>query len=107
MGEPFDETVPERTEQLVLTVGMVWRESRVSCPHRDILRAYRDGALEEGPAGYLRWHIDRAQCPFCQAQLDDFAREDSEAVGEQLDGLRDRLLSSTMSILREKRAGDK
>ena len=103
MGDPFDDSVPERTEQLVVTVGLVWRESRVSCPPRDILRSYRDGALPEGPTGYLRWHIEEADCPYCQAQLEDFEREDVAAASEQLSGLRDRLLSSTISILRSKK----
>ena len=41
MAQPPEDQVPERTELLSVTVGMVWREARVSCPHRDILRAYR------------------------------------------------------------------
>ncbi len=105
MDGPEDDPIPERTEQLALTVGTVWRDARVSCPHRDILRSYKAGMT--GPAAdYIRFHVEEAQCPYCQANLDDFEREDTEAAGEQLGDLRDRLLSSTMSMIREKREND-
>jgi hypothetical protein len=104
MAQPED-PVPERTELLSVTVGMVWREARVSCPHRDILRAYREGGLPTGAADYVRFHVAEAECAYCQAQLDDLARDDAATTEVHLHGLKDRLLSSTMSLLRQKRRG--
>ncbi|MFQ5507309.1 MAG: hypothetical protein ACE5F1_21285 [Planctomycetota bacterium] len=105
-AEENDENpVPERTEHLVVTVGRVWREARVTCPHRDILRAYRENALKPEQADYLRFHIEEAECPYCQAQLEDLARTDETATTGQLDGFKERLLSSTMTFLRKEKSG--
>ena len=97
--------IPARTEQLVVTVGNVWREARVSCPHRDILRAHRAGSLDEAQAGYLRFHIEEAECPYCQAILEDLERENRSATErDELEGIRERLLSSTMTLLDQRKA---
>ena len=102
-----EEQIPvERVEFFALTVGALWRESRVSCPHRDILRAHHDNALESAQADYVTFHVEEAACPFCQAVLEDIAREDADAKSEHLETMRERLVSSTISMLREKRKRD-
>lgn len=101
-----EDMVPERVAHFAMTVGSVWREARVSCPHPDILRAYHDGALEEGQQDYVRFHVDDAACPYCQATIEDFARADAAAANAPLENLKERLLNSTMSVLREKRERD-
>ena len=100
-----DNNAPDRTEELMVTVGKVWRETRVTCPHRDILRAYRGSALDRAQADYLKFHIEEAECPYCQAQLEDLARQDAAAQGPELDQIKERLLSSTMTFLRNKKSG--
>lgn len=101
-----EDLVPERVAQFAMTVGSVWREARVSCPHPDLLRAYHDGGLSEEQREYIRFHVEDAACPYCQATLEDMARADADAASAPLDNLKERLLSSTMSVLREKRARD-
>ncbi len=101
-----DPEIPARTEDLAVTVGRVWRETRVTCPHRDILRAYRDGALESAQADYLVFHIDEAECPYCQAQIEDLARQDAAAGGVELDEIKERLLTSTMTFLRREKSSN-
>ncbi len=97
--------VPERTERLMLTAGEVWREAGVSCPHPDILLAWKEGALAEGPSGYLRFHVEEAGCPRCQAVVEDLTRKARADSGreEELGSLKAKLLSSTMTFLRKRK----
>lgn len=103
---PVQDMVPERVERFAMTVGSVWREARVSCPHLDILRAYHEQGLDEGQSNYVRFHVEEAGCPYCQANLEDIARERGANADEPLDQFRERLRSSTMNVLREKRGRD-
>lgn len=96
--------IPERAERLMLTVGRVWREGRVSCPHPDLLRAHHDGSLSGGQADYIAWHVNEAECPYCMAWLDEIdASEKDAGERQQLDEIKERLLSSTMTFLESKR----
>ena len=96
--------VPERAERLMLTVGRVWREGRVSCPHGDLLRAHQDGSLTGGQADYITWHVNVAECPYCMAYLDEIEASEKDAGKRQeLDQIKERLLSSTMTFLESKR----
>ncbi len=99
-----DLLVPERSERLMLTVGRAWREGRVSCPHSDLLRSYKDGGLSGGQADYIAWHVKEAECPYCMAYLDEIEAADSTSDKKQeLDQIKERLLSSTMTFLASKR----
>jgi hypothetical protein len=63
---------PDREdEQFDMSVSQVWVRRRISCPHRDILRAYLAGGLREGERDYIRFHLDVIECPFCHANLED------------------------------------
>lgn len=99
-----EDMIPERVERFAMTVGSVWRDARVSCPHADLLRAYSDDGLDAAQADYVRFHVEDAACPYCQATLEDLARADETAADAPLENLKERLLSSTMDVLREKRA---
>jgi hypothetical protein len=91
-----------REEELELTVGLVWREERVGCPHRDVLRAFLDGSLEPGAMDYLAFHIDECLCPYCGSVLDELREQDANVLREDLLGIKDRLLRSTAVFLRSK-----
>lgn len=105
LPEDADELlVPERTERLMLTVGRVWRDGRVSCPHQDLLRAWHDGGLSGGQADYIAWHIQEAECPYCMAYIDEIESADVDGSKKQeLDEIKERLLSSTMTFLESKK----
>jgi RNA polymerase sigma factor (sigma-70 family) len=112
-AEMSDESIdpastPERTEQLVVTVGQVWRDARVSCPHRDVLNAFLEGGLPEDAASYIRFHIDEAECPYCAAHVEDLRRLELEASRKTLESVKDRLLESTsLELLKVKGARGK
>ena len=61
----------DEDELLAFTVGTVWREERVSCPHPDVLRAYDTRSLDEGAMEFLAFHLHESQCPYCNAVLED------------------------------------
>jgi len=87
-------------DQLAFTVATVWREERVSCPHPDILKAYLAGSLDGGAREFLAFHLDESHCPYCNAVLADFEASESRVDREELEGLRERLLRSTVTALR-------
>ena len=94
-----------RDEVFEQTVATVWREERVSCPHRDILRAYLEGSLEEAPAGYLRFHLETARCPWCTMALQELRREMGVAPPPEprVDEALEKALRSTITHLRNSR----
>jgi len=93
----------KRINQMTFTLGQVWREMRVSCPHPDILLAWKEGSLEKGPSSYLDFHVNEAECPVCQAVIEDLERRGKDAAEESalLEDLRESLLSSTRTFLRD------
>jgi hypothetical protein len=95
----------DRIDRMTFTLGQVWREMRVSCPHPDLLLAWKEGSLDEGPSDYLEFHVNEAECPFCQAVIEDLERRGKDAAEESalLEELRESLLSSTRTFLRDQK----
>jgi hypothetical protein len=87
-------------EDLELTVGAVWREERVSCPHPDILRAYLAQSLEAGAMGFVTFHLRESLCPYCDAVLEDLRLSEADARQAGFEHVRERLLRSTVTALR-------
>jgi RNA polymerase sigma factor (sigma-70 family) len=74
----------------------VWEEHRPSCPKRSTLGGYLLGTLDEGWTAYVKFHVERLGCRFCNANLDDLRRETAEAR----DTVRDRVMQSTVGFFR-------
>jgi anti-sigma factor RsiW len=55
----------------VHSLGEIWRQHRLSCPTREQLGTYLLGALDEGSAGYIAFHVELLGCRYCQANLAD------------------------------------
>jgi hypothetical protein len=53
------------------TIGAIWRRARLSCPSRTELGQYVLGTLPEKSADYIRFHLDKIGCRYCQANLAD------------------------------------
>lgn len=91
----------EYLDEFDLTVSTLWREERLSCPHRDLLQSYADGELPAAQLDYLRFHLEQVSCAACRAELAALGapppREsgDSELESE----IRERLLRSTRTFL--------
>lgn len=68
------------------TIGAIWRRARLSCPTRSELGQYILGTLDEGAADYIRFHLERIGCRYCQANLADLqadAQSDAPAQRRQ------------------------
>ena len=90
----------EGDERLLdLDVREVWRESRVSCPARYWLGRRLAGTLEEGPASYVKFHLEEMHCEWCQANSDDLDRADRAA---DLKPILERVGESTLNYLRSR-----
>ncbi len=86
-------------DALDLDVGAAWVAGRASCPARHWLARHLSGALAEGPAAFVRFHLDDVQCAWCRANLDDLAELESRA---DLEPLLERVGASTVQYLRSR-----
>ena len=82
-----------------IDVGAVWRAGRASCPARHWLARSHAATLPEGPAAYVRFHVEEIGCEWCQANLDDLARAEDEGT---LAPLLERVEASTATYLRSR-----
>jgi anti-sigma factor RsiW len=67
------------------SLGAVWRRERLTCLSREDLGAYLLGALADGHAEYVRFHVEVVGCPFCRANLADLEerRRDGAAKSKE------------------------
>jgi RNA polymerase sigma-70 factor (ECF subfamily) len=80
------------------TVARIWREEGISCLKRSTLGRYLLGALDDEWSMYVDFHVDKAGCPRCNANLEDLQVEDERdgATGRQL---RERCFASSVGFL--------
>ena len=83
------------------SLGEIWRRHRLSCPSREQLGSYLLNVLDDGVAGFLRFHLEVSGCRTCQANLDDLKhlRTDEPAV---VDNRRKKYFQSSAGHLRRK-----
>jgi hypothetical protein len=63
----------------VHSLGEIWRRGRLSCPSREQLGSFLLGALPEGAADYISFHLEMVGCRYCQANLADLQRQQAES----------------------------
>ncbi len=84
------------------SVGEIWRRQRLSCPARQQLGSHLLGALDEGQAAYIEFHLTTIGCRYCQANLEDLRRQQQETA-ETVKTRRTKYFQSTAGHLRSKR----
>jgi len=62
-----------RRDSGVHSVGDIWRRHRLSCPSREDLGSYLLGAMMDDKADYIKFHIEKIGCRYCQSNLDDLS----------------------------------
>jgi hypothetical protein len=72
-------SIHSRRSAGVHSLGEIWRARRISCPTREQLGSYLLGALEEGYALYIAFHIEVVGCRYCQANLEDLRSQQADA----------------------------
>ncbi len=55
------------------SVGDIWRRHRLSCPSREELGSYLLGAMMDDQSDYIKFHLEKIGCRFCQSNLDDLS----------------------------------
>jgi len=98
----FFESLRREVEARNLSISLVWKEERITCPHRDVLEAYHYGSLRDDEADYIAFHVERIGCPYCAANLEDIASGDKPLSDKKIRGARDELLRSTTYFLRRR-----
>ncbi|MCI0360191.1 MAG: hypothetical protein L0211_17070 [Planctomycetaceae bacterium] len=90
-----------RRDAGVHSVGEIWRRLRLSCPPRPQLGSHLLGALDEGQAAYIDFHVRIVGCRYCQANLEDLRRQQDETA-ETVKTRRTKYFQSTAGHLRKK-----
>ncbi len=91
-----------RREAGVHSLGDIWRRHRVSCPSRQRLGSLLLGALPDVEADYLRFHINIVGCRYCQANLTDLEKQQSERA-DTAESRRRKYFQSSAGLLRRKK----
>ncbi len=75
-----DEALRQQLSQVIAkrdsgvhTVGDIWRRHRLSCPSREDLGSYLLGAMMDDQADYIKFHLEKIGCRYCQSNLDDLS----------------------------------
>lgn len=63
----------EETEGLSFSVGQLWMQERISCPHPDILLAHASGGLDPEEAEFIDFHLHTVECPGCQSRAEQIS----------------------------------
>ena len=85
------------------TLGGIWHRSRLTCPSRQQLGSYLLDALDPQLAGYIRFHLDVIECPFCQANFADLERRQSGQPASLAEARGKRFLEATRELLGKER----
>jgi len=100
LSQMLGEALDSGESDVHFDVGELWKRARVSCPARHWLARSVAGTLSEGPAAFVRFHLEEMHCEWCQANLDDLERAGREA---EMQPLLESLQASTLRYLHSRR----
>src|SRR5690606_22476787 len=66
----------------VHSLGGIWRRHRLSCPSRTELGSYLLGVLPEAEQDMVKFHLETAGCPLCQASVRDLQSQQASQTDE-------------------------
>jgi RNA polymerase sigma factor (sigma-70 family) len=75
----------------------VWEEYRPACPKRSTIGRFLLGTLDEPWQEYVEFHLNQLKCEFCNANLADLQKQESE----QPKKLHDRVYQSTIGFFQK------
>jgi len=70
--------VNSRRDAGVHSLGEIWRRNRLTCPTREQLGSLLLNVLPDEMVAYIRFHLDRIGCRYCQANLADLESQQVE-----------------------------
>lgn len=68
-----------RQDAGVHSLGSIWRRRRLSCASREQLGSFLLNVLDTEETEYLRFHLERIGCRYCNASLDDLRQQHAAA----------------------------
>jgi len=68
-----------RRDSGVHSLSEIWRRHRISCPSRETWGSFLLGAVDPAMAAAMRMHLEVMGCRYCQANLADLQRRQTEA----------------------------
>jgi len=77
----------------------IWEDQRPSCPKRSTVGGFLLGTLEDPWRNYVDFHLNRLNCSFCRASLEDLQQQSQQNAG----ALRHRIMQSTVGFLNKAR----
>jgi hypothetical protein len=93
-----------RQDSQLHTLGAIWHRARLTCPGRQQLGSFLLDALDPELAGYIQFHIDVVECPFCQANLEDLkAQSQASTAAKASKSRQHRILQSSQHLLGEEK----
>jgi RNA polymerase sigma factor (sigma-70 family) len=75
----------------------IWEDERPSCPKRSTIGGFVLGTLDEAWQHYIDCHINRMECSFCRANLEDLQVQSRQDPAQ----LHRRILQSTVGFFRK------
>jgi hypothetical protein len=96
-------TVIGQRDAGIHSLGEIWRRHRLSCPSREQLGSYLLEILEPTHASYIRFHVERIGCRYCQANLDDLRRRQSAQHDQTAQTRRKKYFESSAGYLSKDR----
>ena len=86
------------------TLARIWRDEGISCLKRSTLGRYLLAALDDDWNAYIEFHVTKADCDRCQANLEDLRSEDAaDAAAES--AFRERCFASSVGFLSQRPPG--
>ena len=83
------------------SLGEIWRRNRLTCPGRGQLGSFLLGALAEGEAKYVQFHLEVVGCRYCQANCADLENNLAETA-DTVASRRRKYFQSSAGYLRRK-----
>ena len=83
------------------TLGAIWLRCRLTCASRQQLGSFLLDALDPELAGYIKFHIEVIECPYCQANLADLERQQAGHAHALTEARGRRFLEATRDLLND------
>src|SRR4051794_8150517 len=80
LRDRLEDVRQDRADTGLHTLGAIWRRGRLTCATRQQLGSYLLDALDPALAGYITFHLDVVECPFCRANLSDLQGKAAQAA---------------------------
>jgi hypothetical protein len=94
----------DRQDSQLHTLGAIWHRARLTCPGRQQLGSFLLDALDPDLAGYIQFHIEVVECPFCHANLEDLkAQSQAPTAAKASKSRQHRILQSSQHLLGEEK----